>query len=88
MFGCFRKGDANDPATYVAAVTLILADYDDEIIQRVTDPRTGIPRRMKFMPNPAEVAEVCDSEKAFIEAQKRLEKQGYRWNGERWEKDA
>ena len=49
LFGCYRKGDANDPETYTAAITAILAEYEPEVIQRVTDPRTGIPRQLKFM---------------------------------------
>jgi hypothetical protein len=82
MFGCYRKGDANDPETYTAAITAILADYEPEVIQRVTDPRTGIPRRMKFMPNPAEVAEACDEEKRGFAARRYLEARGYSWDSE------
>jgi hypothetical protein len=66
LFGSYRKGDANDPDTYVAAVAAILADYDDDVIVRVTDPRTGIARKLKFMPNPAEVADECDHAKKVI----------------------
>lgn len=87
MFGCFRKGDANDPETYVAAVTAVLTEYSPEVVKRVTDPRTGIPRKMKFMPNPAEVAEFCDEATKTIAAEAKLAKLGWRWNGERWEKD-
>jgi len=63
-----------------------LADYEPDVIQRVTDPRTGIPRRLKFMPNPAEVAEACDLAKSIIDTEKKLNEQGWRWNGEKWEK--
>lgn len=80
MIGCYRKGEANDPEIYAAAVTAILSEYPEEVIQRVTDPRTGIPRQLKFMPNPAEVAEACDSAKAFLRAEKSLKKQGYMWD--------
>ncbi len=86
MFGCYRKGDANDPDTYTAAVTLILAEYDPEVIRRVTDPRTGLPRKMKWMPNPAEVAEACDEAKKQIINEKKLASLGWRWNGEEWQK--
>lgn len=88
MFGCYRKGDANDPETYTAAVAAILSEYSPEVVQRVTDPRTGIPRRMKFMPNPAEVAEACDNAKASIKAEKILAQKGWRWNGSCWERAA
>jgi len=86
LFGCYRKGDANDPETYTAAITAILAEYEPEVIQRVTDPRTGIPRQLKFMPNPAEVAEACDKSRVTIEAERKVVTLGYSWNGERWQK--
>jgi len=84
LFGCYRKGYANDPETYSAAITAILAEYEPEVIKRVTDPRTGIPRQLKFMPNPAEVAEACDKAKAFIKTERKLAALGYWWDGERW----
>jgi Protein of unknown function (DUF2826) len=84
LFGCYRKGDANDPETYTAAVAAILADYEVEVIMRVTDPRTGIPRHLKFMPNPAEVAEACDAKKKSIEAERYLKSKGWTWDGEKY----
>ena len=86
MFGCYRKGDANDPETYVAAVTVVLAEYSEETIRRVTDPRTGLPRTNKFMPNPAEVAEACDAATKTIAAEEIIIARGWEWNGTRWEK--
>jgi molybdopterin synthase catalytic subunit len=40
------------------------------------------------MPNPAEVAEACDAARDFLKAEKSIAKQGYRWNGEKYVKDA
>lgn len=48
LLGCFRRGEANDPETYVAAVAAVLSCYPAETIRHVTDPRTGLasnPRR-------------------------------------------
>jgi hypothetical protein len=61
LFGCYRKGDANDPETYTAAIAAILTEYPPEVIRIATDPRTGIARKSKWMPNPAEMAEECDA---------------------------
>lgn len=88
LFGCYRKGEANDPEIYTAATTAILAEYSAEVIQRVTDPRTGIPRKLKFMPNPAEVAEACDQAKIAIAAEKKIAADGWHWNGEKWARSA
>lgn len=67
MFGCYRKGDANDPDTYVAAVTSVLARYDAEIVKAVTDPYNGLPARKKEngysgLPDVADVKEACEAE--------------------------
>src|ERR1019366_3330787 len=88
LFGCFRKGDANDPETYTAAVTAILAEYPQEVIRYVTDPRTGIPRKSKFMPNPAEVAEACDAAKISLKAEEKITELGWKWTNGKWEKIA
>ena len=88
LFGCYRKGDANDPETYTAAVMAILAEYPKEVIHYVTDPRTGIPRKSKFMPNPAEVSEACDAAKLTLRAEEQLANSGWKWTGEKWEQKA
>lgn len=43
----------------------MLADYAREVIDYVTDPRTGIARKSKWMPSVAEIAEACEHEKQF-----------------------
>lgn len=63
LFGCYRRGDANDPDIYVAAIAAVLAMYDDEIIMSVTDPRSGITTTDKFgafPPNSGEMKAYCD----------------------------
>ena len=85
LFGCYRKGDANDPETYTAAIAAVLAEYEEAVIARVTDPRTGIPRKLKFLPNPAELSDFCDEAKAAIAAEEYAVAKGYQWNGRFWE---
>lgn len=63
LFGCYRRGDANDPAHYVAAITAVLAMYEPDLIREVTDPRTGIQtteKFMTFMPNAGELKRYCE----------------------------
>ncbi len=62
MFGCFRRGEANDPTTYAAGITRILADYPREVIERVTDVVRGIPSKQDFLPTPREVKAACEAE--------------------------
>lgn len=72
MFGCYRKQDANDPDIYVAAVAAILNEYPPAVIDYVTDPRTGLANRLKWLPTVAEVREACDLQLATAKSLIRL----------------
>jgi hypothetical protein len=74
LFGSYRRGDANDPDSYVAAIAAVLALYDAELMREVTDPRTGIATTEKFasfMPNAGELKIYCDG---VVARRDRLEK--------------
>lgn len=63
LFGCYRRGDANSPERYVAAISAVLSLYDEDLIREVTDPRTGIStseKHMSFLPNSGELKVYCD----------------------------
>lgn len=67
LFGCYRRGDANDPDTYVAAIAAVLVRYDADLMREVTDPNTGIQTTDKFesfMPNAGELKRYCEAEAA------------------------
>jgi hypothetical protein len=61
MFGCYRKGEANDPETYVAAITANLARYPEDVIRAVTHPASGLPIQTDFLPTVAEVCRACEA---------------------------
>ena len=60
LFGCFRGGDANDPETYVAAISAVLAQYAPHVVHSVCDPRTGLPSESNFLPTVKEVRDACE----------------------------
>lgn len=71
MFGCYRKGDANDADTFVKAVSHVLSHYAAEVVRDVTDPFAGLPSRKKDngysgMPDVADVKEACEDEAARL----------------------
>jgi hypothetical protein len=75
LFGCYRRGDANDPDIYVGAIGSVLSTYEVDLIREVTDPRTGIQtseKFMTFMPNPGELKVYCDAVAARRERIQRL----------------
>ena len=79
MFGCYRKGEANDPETYTMAIAATLAEYPAEVIQHVTDPRTGLPAKLKFLPSVAEVREACEDHWKFVKARQQLLDKGWEY---------
>jgi hypothetical protein len=70
LFACYRRADAVDAQMYHASVAAILAEYPQAIVDYVCDPRTGLPRSLKWLPSIAEIAEACDER---VEFAKRLE---------------
>jgi hypothetical protein len=49
-------------------VAAILVEYPPEIVDFVCDPRTGLPRRLKWLPTIAEIAEACEHRMEFAKA--------------------
>jgi len=60
LLGCYRRGDANDPDTYVAAITATLARYPEDVIRDVTHPAHGLPTKKDFLPTVREVYLACE----------------------------
>jgi hypothetical protein len=62
LLGSFPSGQPQDPRGYVAAVVAVLAEYPAEIVERVTDPRTGIARSCTFLPAIKELTDALEAE--------------------------
>lgn len=60
LLGCFRTGDAHDPKIYIAAVVAVLERFPVATIKAVTDPSTGLPSKLKWLPTLAEITEACE----------------------------
>lgn len=63
LFGSYRKDEVADPEIYCAAIALILSEYPKNIIDYVTDPRTGIasePESRFGVPNGGTVRAACE----------------------------
>jgi hypothetical protein len=66
LTGCYRKDEAVNPEIYAAALTSVLCMFSPEVVRFVTDPRTGIPGREKWLPSIAEVRAACEQKAALI----------------------
>lgn len=65
----YPRSDVDDPKAYALGMAAIMSEYPAAVLDRVSDPRTGIARRQKFLPRLAEIAEACDEE---VNRRKRL----------------
>lgn len=66
LLGCYRTGAANDPEIYVRAIVSVLMRYPEQVVNAVTEPATGLPSRLKWLPAVAELVEACEAEMAPI----------------------
>lgn len=71
LIGCYRKVEADDPEVYASAIAMVLSDYPEQVVMRVTDPRTGIPGRIKYPPQLFEIREACEREMDFDRTEQR-----------------
>ena len=69
LLGQYAKARPHEPAIYIAALAAILSEYPREVIEYVTDPRTGLANSQKWIPEPAEVREACEAQMAPIRRQ-------------------
>jgi len=63
LLGCYRTGDANDPETYVAAITAVLSRYPEQVITDVTNPLNAgaLPNKKTWQPSVKEVFDACEA---------------------------
>lgn len=62
MAACYRKDEAADAEIYMDAIAAVLACYPDRVIEKVTDPRYGLPCKCQWLPTVKEVKDACESE--------------------------
>lgn len=63
LLGCYRTGDANDPNTYVAAITAVLSRYPERVVIDVTNPKNAasLPNQKTWLPSVKEVFDACEA---------------------------
>lgn len=61
LLGCYRARDFVDVDMFATALVATLAQYPAPIVAMVVDPIKGMPRRFKFPPSLAEVADELEA---------------------------
>lgn len=60
LLACFRSGEADDPETYVAAISATLMRYPQDVIKDVTTPGMGLTVKTDWRPTVREVYLACE----------------------------
>jgi hypothetical protein len=68
LFGYFTRSDANDPETFIAGATAMLANYPETVVNAVCDLLRGLPATHKFLPAISEIREACEREMVWHDA--------------------
>jgi len=58
----YPRNEVQNPIEYASGMSSVMGEYPSGVVDIVSDPRTGIVRRQKFIPRIAEIAEACDKE--------------------------
>jgi hypothetical protein len=61
LLGQFRKGEANDPEIWIRSMVLVLSEYSEPVVIKVTDPRTGLARKSQFLPTICDIVRACNA---------------------------
>lgn len=76
LFSSYRKDQYDDPDSFMLHLGMVLEQYPDEVCRFVTDPRTGIQRRIKWPPTISEIVEACDEHAGHIARVERFKNWG------------
>lgn len=76
MFSSYRKDQYDDPDSFMVQLGMVLEQYPDEVCRFVTDPRTGIQRRIKWPPTISEIVEACDAHAGHLKRVERFQNWG------------
>lgn len=66
LIGCYRRDDVADPEVFARSIVAVLMRYPSEVVLQVTEPATGLPSKLKWLPTIAEIVEACESAMAPI----------------------
>lgn len=63
LIGLYPAREVVDAQRYVAGMTALMAAYPLDFVRRVTNPVTGLPSRLKYLPTLADVREALEVER-------------------------
>ena len=73
LLGQFRRNDADDPETFVVALTAIMAQYPVPVLDAICSPTEGLSTKGSFVPSLFEIREACNETMRLMIARWRLD---------------
>jgi hypothetical protein len=73
LFSFYPRNEANDPESFIAGATAMLARYPEAVVEAVCNPARGLPANNKFLPSIAEIRAACEQEAVWHDAVTRRE---------------
>lgn len=68
ILSAYRKNDLANAEGFIAQLAAVLELFPQEVVDYVTDPRTGVQSHIKWLPSIAEVRSACDERMAQLRA--------------------
>jgi hypothetical protein len=59
LMACYRAADFHAPEAFASVMVDVLCDYPQWVVERICDPKMGLPSRLKFPPMIAEIHEAA-----------------------------
>ncbi|WP_316205765.1 hypothetical protein [Bradyrhizobium sp. SZCCHNS1012] len=85
LFSAYRRDQYASPDGFMTQAALVLSEYSEDVVRYVTDPRTGIQRKLKWPPVIAELVEACDHAKQMLPAMRQKAEMaalGFQWTND------
>jgi hypothetical protein len=61
LLGCYRTVEAHDPDTFASSLLRAMSGYPLDVLMAAIDPAIGLPSKLKWPPQPAEIKQFCDA---------------------------
>lgn len=60
ILGCYRTDQISDPQVFITAAAAVLSRYPQDVGARLSDPKSGIAGKLKWLPSIAEIKAEAD----------------------------
>src|SRR5262245_36405057 len=67
IYSSYPAADFHDVDGFTATAAVVLAGFSDVTVRFISDPRTGVQRRLQFAPRIAELVTACEENERYLD---------------------